>query len=64
MQAQANQFVGGELPPPPFATLACAGEARKVIVDGSYIIDQLRRNLAIMNAHWEDYERLFVSGKR
>ena len=30
---------------------------------GPDIVDQLRRKLAIMNAHWEDYERLFVSAK-
>jgi hypothetical protein len=30
---------------------------------GPDVVDQLRRKLAIMNAHWEDYERLFVSGK-
>ena len=27
------------------------------------VVDQLRRKLAIMNAHWEDYERLFLGAK-
>jgi hypothetical protein len=50
--------------PGEFLNLAPSKAEADIRLLGPDIVDQLRRKLAIMNAHWEDYERLFINAKR
>jgi hypothetical protein len=52
-------------PPPPAPVLDLAHPPAKenIRVLGPDLVDQLRRKVKIMMAHWEDYERLFDEEK-
>jgi hypothetical protein len=48
----------------PLIELAKTREEENIRVLGPDLVDQLRRKVKIMIAHWEDYKRLFVDEER
>lgn len=48
----------------PLIELAKTSEEENIRMLGPDLIDQLRKKVKIMIAHWEDYERLFVDEER
>lgn len=49
--------------PGEYLVLAAKKEEEDIRLLGPDLIAQLRRKLEVMNAHWEDYERLFQAAK-
>ncbi len=48
----------------PLIELAKTSEEENIRMLGPDLIDQLRKKVKIMIAHWEDYERLFIDEER
>jgi hypothetical protein len=49
--------------PGEYLVLAPTKEEEDIRLLGPDIVAQLRKKLQVMNAHWEDYERLFQPAK-
>jgi hypothetical protein len=49
--------------PGQYLVLAPTKEEEDIRLLGPDIVEQLRKKLQVMNAHWEDYERLFQAAK-
>jgi len=48
----------------PLIELAKTPDDENIRILGPDLVDQLRKKVKIMIAHWEDYERLFIDEER